>query len=128
MKKWLLHEQMLQNPPTDLMRDVHLLQPTQTVPLLDANSALRGNMPRQMGRAWTTDGCNAPRTTESITEKDYVAFFHQFFGFTNNSASGSFKESKVHPGAATKERNKRGTRPDRPKRNLSTGSDPCQRR
>ena len=46
-EQWLLREQMLQNPPTDLMRDVHLLQPTQTVPLLDANSALRGNMPQR---------------------------------------------------------------------------------
>jgi hypothetical protein len=34
----------------------------------------------QMGRTWTTDGRNTPRTTEPITEKDYVAFFHQFFG------------------------------------------------
>jgi hypothetical protein len=112
MKKWLLHEQMLRNPPTDRMRDVHMLHHTQSVPMLDENSALRGNMPQrndeeggkqprlsfspaasvwgQMGRAWTTDGRNAPRTTESITEKDYVAFFHQFSGLTNNPALAPF--------------------------------------
>jgi hypothetical protein len=66
--------------------------------MLDETSALHGNMPLgndeeggkqprlsfsptvsvwgQMGRAWTTGGRNALRTTESITEKDYVAFFH----------------------------------------------------
>jgi hypothetical protein len=78
MKKWLLHEQMLRNPPTDRMRDVHMLHHTQSVPMLDENSALRDNMPQhndeqprlsfspaasvwgQMGRAWTTDGRNAP--------------------------------------------------------------------
>jgi hypothetical protein len=43
-----------------------------------------------MGRAWTTDGRNAQRTTKSITEKDYVAFFHQFFGLTNNPALAPF--------------------------------------
>jgi hypothetical protein len=30
-----------------------------------------------------------PRS-ESITEKDYVAFFHQFFGLTNNPALAPF--------------------------------------
>jgi hypothetical protein len=43
-----------------------------------------------MGRAWTTGGRNAPRTTESITEKDYIAFFHQFFGLTDNPAIAPF--------------------------------------
>ena len=43
-----------------------------------------------MGSAWTTGGRNAPRTTESITEKDYVAFVHQFFGLTNNPALAPF--------------------------------------
>jgi hypothetical protein len=96
MQTWTLHEQMLRNPPTDRMRDVHMLHHTQSVPMLDETSALHGNMPQrndeeggkqprlsfspaasvwgQMGRAWTTGGRNAPRTTESITEKDYVAF------------------------------------------------------
>jgi hypothetical protein len=63
--------------------------------MLDETSALHGNVPQRndeeggkqprlyfspaasvwghMGRAWTTGGRNAPRTTESITEKDYVA-------------------------------------------------------
>jgi hypothetical protein len=108
MQTWTLHEHMLRNPPTDRMRDVHMLHHTQSVPMLDETSALHGNgnMPQrndeeggkqprlsfspaasvwgQMGRAWTTGGRNAPRTTESITEKDYVAFLHQFFGLTTN--------------------------------------------
>jgi hypothetical protein len=105
MQTWTL-------PPTDRMRDVHMLHHTQSVPMLDETSALRGNMPQrndeeggkqprlffspaasvwgQMGRAWTTGGRNAPRTTESITEKDYVAFFHQFFGLTNDPALAPF--------------------------------------
>jgi hypothetical protein len=109
---WTLHEQMLRNPPTDRMHDVHMLHHTQSVPMLDETSALHGNMPQrndeeggkqpslsfspassvwgQMGRAWTTGGRNAPRTTESITEKDYVTFFHQFFGLTNNPALAPF--------------------------------------
>ena len=44
----------------------------------------------QMVRAWTTGGRSAPRTTEAITENDYVAFFHQFFGLTNNPALAPF--------------------------------------
>jgi hypothetical protein len=112
MQTWTLHEQMLRNPPSDRMRDVHMLHHTQSVPMLDETSALHGDMPQrndeeggkqprlsfspaesvwgQMGRAWTTGGRNAPRTTESITEKDYVAFFHQFFGLTNNPALAPF--------------------------------------
>jgi hypothetical protein len=43
-----------------------------------------------MGRAWTTGGRSAPRTTEAITETDYVAFFHQFFGLNNNHALAPF--------------------------------------
>ena len=42
------------------------------------------------GRAWTTGGRGAPRTTAAITENDYVAFFHQFFGLTNNPALAPF--------------------------------------
>jgi hypothetical protein len=83
-------------------------QSTSCTFFVDETSALRGNMPQrndaesstnprlsfspassvwgQMGRPWTTDGRNAPRTTENITEQDYVAFFHQFLGFTNNHA------------------------------------------
>jgi hypothetical protein len=78
MQMWTLHEQMLRDPPTDRMRDVHMLHHTQSVPMLDATSALHGNMPQhndeeggkqprlsfspavsvwgQMGRAWTTGG------------------------------------------------------------------------
>jgi hypothetical protein len=112
MENWLLHARTLQHPPTDRMRDVHMLHHTQSVPMIDETSALRGNMPQrndaeggknprlsfspassvwgQMGRPWTTVGRNAPRTTENITEQDYVAFFHQFLGFTNNPALAPF--------------------------------------
>jgi hypothetical protein len=108
MQNWLLYQQMLRNPPTARMRDVHMLHHNQLVPMIDANSALRGNMPQrndveggktprlsfspasllwgQMGRHWTTIGRGETHTTEKITESDYVAFFHQFFGFTNNPA------------------------------------------
>jgi len=37
-----------------------------------------------MGRSWASFGCDAPRTTATVTEQDYGAFSHQFFGFTNN--------------------------------------------
>jgi hypothetical protein len=112
MQTWTIHEQMLRNPPTDRMSDVHKLHHTQSGPMLDETSALRGNMPQrndaeggknprlsfspassvwgQMGRPWTTDGRNAPRTKENITEQDYVAFFHQFLGFTNNPGLAPF--------------------------------------
>jgi hypothetical protein len=46
MHTWTLHAQMLRNPPTDRRRDVHMLHHTQSVPMLDATSALRGNMPQ----------------------------------------------------------------------------------
>jgi len=39
-----------------------------------------------MGRSWASFGCDAPRTTATVTEQDYGAFFRQFFGFTNNPA------------------------------------------
>ncbi len=90
------------------LRDVHLLHLAQSVPMLDENSALRGNMPQrddddggknprlsfspassvwgQTGCPWTSIGHIVTGTTEKITEADYVAFFHQFFGFTNNPA------------------------------------------
>ena len=47
MQQWTLHEQMLRNPPTSPQRDVHMLHRTQSVPLLDEHSALRGNMPQR---------------------------------------------------------------------------------
>ena len=90
------------------MRDAHLLHLAQSVPMQDENSALRGNLPHrddddggknprlsfspassvwgQMGCPWTSIGHSVTGTTEKITEADYVAFFHQFFGFTNNPA------------------------------------------
>ena len=47
MTKWLQHEQMLRNPPTDRMRDVHMLHHTHPVNMLDENSDLSGNMPQR---------------------------------------------------------------------------------
>jgi hypothetical protein len=88
VNKWLLHEQILRNPPTDRMRDVHMLHHTRSVTMLDENSALRHNMPQhndeeggkqpvsfspaasvwgKMGSAWTSDRYNPPRFTETIT-------------------------------------------------------------
>jgi hypothetical protein len=102
------HKIALRNPPTERMRDVHKLHITQSVPMLVENSALRPNMPQrdddeggkpkrlsfspasgQMGRAWTSGDRNA-RTTELVTASDYVAFFHQFLGLTNNPALAPF--------------------------------------
>jgi hypothetical protein len=55
-------------------------------------------LPPQCGARWAAlgrqVGRNASRTTEIITEKDYVAFFHQFFGFTNNSALAPFANAQ----------------------------------
>jgi hypothetical protein len=87
------------------MHAVHMLHQTQSVPMLDdEKSALRGNMPQrndeeggkkprlsfspaasvwgQMVREWTTDGRTAPRTTESITDKDYVASSHSLLYYS----------------------------------------------
>ena len=111
MQEWGRHKIALRNPPTDRMRDVHKLHITQSVPMLDENSALRSNMPQrdddeggkpkrlsfspassvwgQMGRAWTSGDRNA-RTTELVTSTDYVAFFHQFLGLTNNPVLAPF--------------------------------------
>jgi hypothetical protein len=111
MQGWLRHTQILQNP-APRMRDVHLLHLAQSVPMIDENSALRGNMPQrddeddgkkprlsfspassawgQTGCSWTSKIGQVTGTTGKITEADYVAFFHQFFGFTNNPALPPF--------------------------------------
>ena len=47
MQEWGRHQIALRNPPTDRMRDVHKLHITQSVPMLDENSALRPNMPQR---------------------------------------------------------------------------------
>ena len=100
------------------IKDIIIFIITQSETMLDETSALRGNMPQrndaegcknprlsfspvssvwgQMGSPWTTDGRNAPRTTENITEQDYVAFFHQFLGFTNNPALAPFANVQCH--------------------------------
>ena len=71
--------------------------------MLHETSALHGNMPQHneeggkqprlsfspAASVWGQMG-RAPRTTEAITENDYVAFFHQFFGLTNNPALAPF--------------------------------------
>ena len=43
-----------------------------------------------MGSAWTPDKSNPQRIKETITVEDYAAFFHQYFGFTNNPALAPF--------------------------------------
>jgi len=49
-------------------------------------------LPRQCGARWAVHGRQAAevRRAEAITENDYVAFFHQFFGLTNNPALAPF--------------------------------------
>ncbi len=47
MQEWGRHKIALRNPPTDRMRDVHKLHITQSVPMLDENSARRSNMPQR---------------------------------------------------------------------------------
>ena len=47
MREWAGHKLALSNPPTDRMRDVHKLHITQSVPMLEENSALRPNMPQR---------------------------------------------------------------------------------
>jgi hypothetical protein len=118
MQEWGRHKIALRNPPTERMRDVHKLHITQSVPILDENSALRPNMPQrdddeggkpkrlsfspassvwgQMGRAWTSGDRNA-RTTELVTASDYVAFFHQFLGLTNNPELAQFANVQWMP-------------------------------
>ena len=112
----MLHEQMLRNPPTERLRDVHMLHRTQSVTMLDENSALHCHMQQRndeeggkqpslsfspaasvwgkMGSAWTSHRRNQPRLTETITVEDYVAFFHQYFGFTNNPVLAPFANAK----------------------------------
>ena len=41
MTAWTLHRQMARNPPTDRMRDVHMLHKSQSMPMLDEDSSLR---------------------------------------------------------------------------------------
>jgi hypothetical protein len=70
MQTWTLHAQVLRNPPTDCMRAVHMLYQTQSVPMLDENSALRGNMPQRndegnMPQRNDEEGCKKPRLSFS---------------------------------------------------------------
>jgi hypothetical protein len=63
MQTWTLHEQMLRNPHTDRMRDVHMLHHTQSVLMLDETSALHGNMPQHNDE----EGGKQPRLSFSPT-------------------------------------------------------------
>jgi hypothetical protein len=47
MKHCLKQQQVATNPPSQRMRDVHLLYHTQSVPTIHASSALRGNLPQR---------------------------------------------------------------------------------
>jgi hypothetical protein len=85
MTKWLLHEQMASNPPSERMRDVHMLHHTQSMTKMPQLSVGAD------GRAGRRD---TSRTTETITVEDYVAFFHQYFGFTNNPFLAPFENEQ----------------------------------
>jgi hypothetical protein len=61
MQNWLLHQEMLRYPPTTRMHDVHMLHHTQSVLMIDENSALRGNMPQRNDE----EGCKTPRLSFS---------------------------------------------------------------
>ena len=47
----------------------------------------------QMGRAWTT-GERTSRNAEAITVTEFVAFFHQYFGFANNPVPAPFAHER----------------------------------
>ena len=47
MTKWLYHEHMMRNPPTERMGDVLMIHHTQSASMLDESSALRRNMPQR---------------------------------------------------------------------------------
>jgi hypothetical protein len=47
-----------------------------------------------IGRAWTTGKHNMSRTTETITVEEYVACFHQYFGFTNIPVLAPFAQER----------------------------------
>jgi len=47
-----------------------------------------------IGRAWTTGKHNTSRTTETITVEEYVACFHQYFGFTNIPVLAPFAQER----------------------------------
>ena len=87
---------------------MHQLHFAQSVPTHAEESALRRNMPQhnneneealkkhrhtfapaaavwgQMGRLWT-DIARTSRTAETITTADYVAFFYQYLGYTDDT-------------------------------------------
>jgi hypothetical protein len=83
MQTWTLYEQVLRNPPTDRMRDVHMLHQTQSVPMLDATSALHGNMPQHNDE----EGGKQPRLFFSPAASVWSQMgcsWTTFFGLTNN--------------------------------------------
>ena len=77
MQTWTLHEQMLRNPPTDRMRDVHMLHQTHQCPCLmrplscmaicrnattrraASNNVSLSPLPRQCGARWVVHGRQA---------------------------------------------------------------------
>jgi len=63
-----------------------------TVPVTQCNELCIVTL---MGRSWVSFGCDVPRTTATVTEQDYVAFFHQYFGFTNNPALAPTRNAPV---------------------------------
>ena len=111
MKNWPQHLQVAANPPSRRAKDMLQLHCVQSVPTHAEDSALRRDMPQrndedeaslkkhrlsfspaaavwgQMGRAWVPTS-RVSRTTGRapgiVTVSDYVAFFCQYFGYTDN--------------------------------------------
>ena len=111
MKNWPQHLQAAANPPSRRAKDMLQLHCVQSVPTHAEDSALRRDMPQrndedeaslkkhrlsfspaaavwgQMGRAWVPTS-RVSRTTGRapgiVTVSDYVAFFCQYFGYTDN--------------------------------------------
>ena len=111
MQQWPQHQQTAANPPSRRAQEVHQLHCPQSMPMLTDDSALRRDMPQRndesedalkqhrisfspagavwgkMGQAWIPDSRyfrSCARPTQALTQSDYVAFFCQFFGYTDN--------------------------------------------
>ena len=111
MHQWPQHQQTAANPPSRRAQEVHQLHCPQSMPMLTDDSALRRDMPQRndesedalnkhrisfspagavwgkMGQAWLSDSRKfrgGASHTQTLTQSDYVAFFCQFFGYTDN--------------------------------------------
>ena len=108
MRQWPQHVRTAANPPFRRAQEVHQLHCTQSVPTLAEDSALRRRMPQReddnedtirkhclsfspAGAVWGKMGCpwlpareRRHSRLQLVTSSDYVAFFCQFFGYTDN--------------------------------------------